>query len=184
MSNIKRPDYIESLVNNLEKNTETIQNDLNSLKTKVEELKASGATAEQVAQIKTNKTDIASLKVNKYDDVSLSGSNLAFKANGSTMKTITLPSSGSADTSAFFNDVSVAGSTMKFSNGSNVLKTVTLPSGSSGAGSLPDSEYLVRDAVRDYGAIGDGTKRSIKSVDSSVTLSEVQAVRSDATLDD
>ena len=100
------------------------------------------------------------------------------------MKTITLPSSGSADTSAFFNDVSVVGSQMKFSNGSNVLKTVTLPSGSSGTGSLPDSEYLVRDAVRDYGAIGDGTKRSIKSVDPSVTLSEVKAVRSDATLDD
>ena len=143
-----------------------------------------GATDEQAAQIETNKTDIASLKVNKYDDVSLSGSNLAFKANGSTMKTITLPSSGSADTSAFFNDVSVVGSQMKFSNGSNVLKTVTLPSGSSGTGSLPDSEYLVRDAVRDYGAIGDGTKRSIKSVDPSVTLSEVKAVRSDATLDD
>ena len=185
MGKINKKYDVSKDINDLKKNgvsQENINTAVNDYFT--EHPVTSGATAEQVAQIKTNKTDIASLKVNKYDDVSLSGSNLAFKANGSTMKTITLPSSGSADTSAFFNDVSVAGSTMKFSNGSNVLKTVTLPSGSSGAGSLPDSEYLVRDAVRDYGAIGDGTKRSIKSVDSSVTLSEVQAVRSDATLDD
>ena len=80
MSNIKSTDYVESLINNLEKNTETIQNDLNSLKTKVEELKTNGAsdeqistavnnymqehpvsggaTAEQAAQIQANKTAI------------------------------------------------------------------------------------------------------------------------------
>lgn len=41
MSNIKTTDYVEGLVDNLEKNTETIQSGLSTLKTEVEEIKGS-----------------------------------------------------------------------------------------------------------------------------------------------
>ena len=127
---------------------------------------------------------------NKIDGISLSGNTLTSIVGGQTKDTIDLSSlagsgSSSVDLSSYYNDAAVVGSQLKLMNGSNTLKTLDLPTGvSSGSGSLPESEYLVRDLVRDYGAKGDGVKRSIKSVDSSVTLSEVQALRSDATLDD
>lgn len=126
----------------------------------------------------------------KIDSLTLSENTLIAKANGITKDTIDLSSlagsgSSSVDLSSYYNNAAVVGSQLKLMNGSNTLKTLDLPTGvSSGSGSLPESEYLVRDLVRDYGAKGDGVKRSIKSVDSSVTLSEVQALRSDATLDD
>ena len=91
MSNIKSTDYVEGLVNNLEKNTETIQNDLSTLKTEVEEIKnnsvsdeqistavnnymqenpvSSGATAEQAAQIQANKTAIGDSNSGLVKDV-------------------------------------------------------------------------------------------------------------------
>ena len=127
---------------------------------------------------------------NKIDGISLSGNTLTSIVGGQTKDTIDLSSlagsgSSSVDLSSYYNDAAVVGSQLKLMNGSNTLKTLDLPTGVlSGSGSLPESEYLVRDLVRDYGAKGDGVKRSIKSVDSSVTLSEVQALRSDATLDD
>ena len=127
---------------------------------------------------------------NKIDGISLSGNTLTSIVGGQTKDAIDLSSlagsgSSSVDLSSYYNDAAVVGSQLKLMNGSNTLKTLDLPTGvSSGSGSLPESEYLVRDLVRDYGAKGDGVKRSIKSVDSSVTLSEVQALRSDATLDD
>lgn len=127
---------------------------------------------------------------NKIDGISLSGNTLTSIVGGQTKDIIDLSSlagsgSSSVDLSSYYNDAAVVGSQLKLMNGSNTLKTLDLPTGvSSGSGSLPESEYLVRDLVRDYGAKGDGVKRSIKSVDSSITLLEVQALRSDATLDD
>ena len=104
---------------------------------------------------------------NKIDGISLSGNTLTSIVGGQTKDTIDLSSlagsgSSSVDLSSYYNDAAVVGSQLKLMNGSNTLKTLALPTGvSSGSGSLPESEYLVRDLVRDYGAKGDGVKRSI-----------------------
>ena len=110
-------------------------------------LPKTGATTTEVNQINTNKTDITSLKSSKYDDVVLSGSNLQFKANGTTKKTITLPSSsgttGATDEQAAqietnktdiaslkvnkYDDVSVSSTNLIFSANGTQQKTITLP---------------------------------------------------------
>lgn len=231
-------DNVETGIKNSQDALKLVDTELTSIKSNISTNTSN--IASNTSNISTNTSDITNLKNNKIDSITLSGTTLTVKANGTTKTTITLPSGGGStvagateeqaqqiatntsniatnktniatnktditslksrvstlesssgstvDTSSFFNNASLVSNQLKLMNGSNVLKTVDLSglsgSGSSGSGSLPDSEYLVRDLIRDYGAKGDGVKRSIKSVDSSVTLSEVQALRSDATLDD
>ncbi len=121
-------------------------------------LPKTGATTTEVNQINTNKTDITSLKSSKYDDVVLSGSNLQFKANGTTKKTITLPTGAttaqasqietnktniatnvtniSSLTSTKFDSVTLSNNTLNFKANGVTKSSIDLPTPSSITGEL------------------------------------------------
>lgn len=79
MSNIKRINYVEELVSNLEKNTETVQNSLTSLgvevdgkvdKSNIITTKNSSATDDQVYSAKAINTELGGINTNTFKEVS------------------------------------------------------------------------------------------------------------------
>lgn len=86
------------------------------------------------------------IKTSKFDDVTISGSNLSFYANGTSKKTITLPTSSSGSGTTLPSQTGNAGKVLG-TDGTN-LSWVKQTSGGSGGTSIEFN-------VKDYGAHGD-----------------------------
>ena len=86
------------------------------------------------------------IKTSKFDDVTISGSNLSFYANGTSKKTITLPTSSGGSGTTLPSQTGNAGKVLG-TDGTN-LSWVMQTSGGSGGTSIEFN-------VKDYGAHGD-----------------------------
>lgn len=175
--------------NEIKHSIDELYNSLNEVKNTVSNLEASVMDFNTIANkldtnIRDNTNEINNLKNIKIDNVLLEDRTLIFKANNQNKANINLPTETYIDTSKFFDDAIFGNNSINFYNNGKLLKSVKVNTNTE----ISNGNSLVgiteRNLIRDYGAFGDGIKRTIKSVDPSITLEEVQSLRSDATLDD
>ena len=198
--NFINKEFLESEINNYldqkNNNIDELYSLLNSMKNTISNLESSmfklkNTTNVLSLDIENNKKEINNLKNIKIDNVLLEDKILTFEANGNYKTNIDLSSLKSEsttnidiDVSKFFDDAIFNGNSLSFYNNNKLLKNIKITTNTTSSNSDVLVGVTERNLIRDYGAFGDGIKRTIKSVDPTITLSEVQNIRSDATLDD
>ena len=198
--NFINKEFLESEINNYlnqkNNNIDELYSLLNSMKNTISNLENSmlelkNTTNVLSSDIENNKKEINNLKNIKIDNVLLEDKVLTFKANGNDKTNIDLSSLKSEsttnidiDVSKFFDDAIFNGNSLSFYNNNKLLKNIKITTNTTSSNNDVLVGVTERNLIRDYGAFGDGIKRTIKSVDPTITLSEVQNIRSDATLDD